>query len=189
MLLIAIGIVGALGSLAEHCKHISVFASNPRADDAGGADADILDLRAGGVLRNLQCDQKWICGEKCADRRRRREMAREKKQREDQEAARMALEAARVARERKQREEQDAADRMARERKRRREEQEMEDQARKRREIAEKIESPKKQCNKDKKLYYHCVFSGINNTCFWAPLGEGARTYGEVYKCGKVIAE
>ncbi len=88
----------------------------------------------------------------------------------------------RVARERKQREEQEAADRMARERKRRREEQE-EDQARKRREIAEKIESPK-QC-KDEKLYYHCVFNGINNTCFWAPLGEGARTYGEVYKCGK----
>ncbi len=104
-----------------------------------------------------------------------REMAREKKQREDQEAARVALEAARVARERKQREDQEAADRMFSERKRRREEQEMvEAQARKLLDIAEKIESPK-QC-KEEKLYYHCVFNGINNTCFMAPLGEGVNT-------------
>jgi len=142
---------------------------------------DILDLRDGGVLHNLQRDRKWICGEKCVERRRWREMARLKKQREDQEAARMGLEAARMALEKKQREEQEAADRMARERKRRREEQEIvEEQARKRREIAEKIESPKKQC-KVEKLYYHCVFNGINNTCFMAPLGEGELTYGEVY--------
>jgi hypothetical protein len=30
---------------------------------------------------------------------------------------------------------------------------------------------------------------GINNTCFMAPLGEGVVTYGEIYKCGNVIAE
>ena len=142
---------------------------------------DILALRDGGILLNLQCDHKWICGEKCADRRRRCEMARLKKQREDQEAARMALEAARVALEKKQREAQEAAERLARERKRLREEQEMvEAQARKRREITEKAGSPKKQC-KEEKLYYHCVFNGLNNTCFWAPLGEGVVTYGEAY--------
>jgi hypothetical protein len=108
-------------------------------------------------------------------------MARLKKQREDQEAARMALEAARVALEKKQREAQEAAERLARERKRLREEQEMvEAQARKRREITEKAGSPKKQC-KEEKLYYHCVFNGLNNTCFWAPLGEGVVTYGEAY--------
>jgi hypothetical protein len=139
---------------------------------------DILALRDGGILLNLQCDHKWICGEKCADRRQRREelcfLTRLKKQREDQEAARMALE-------KKQREAQEAAERLARERKRRREEQEIVDeQARKRREIVEKIESPKKPC-KDEKLYYHCEFNGINNKCFWAPLGEGVLTYGEAY--------
>jgi hypothetical protein len=132
----------------------------------------------GGVLHNLQCDDKWICGEKCVAVRMGREMARAKKQREDQEAARKALEAARVALEKKQREDQEAAEKMARERKRQREEQEIVDaQARKRREITAKIESPKKQC----KQYYHCVFNGINNTCFWAPLGEGVVTYGEAY--------
>jgi hypothetical protein len=139
---------------------------------------DILDLVGGGVLHNLQCDDKWICGEKCVAVRMGREMARAKKQREDQEAARKALEAARVALEKKQREDQEAAEKMARERKRQREEQEIVDaQARKRREITAKIESPKKQC----KQYYHCVFNGINNTCFWAPLGEGVVTYGEAY--------
>jgi len=143
---------------------------------------DILDLQAGEVLHNLQCDEKWICGEKCADRRRRREeaarMAREKKLHEEREAARMA-------RERKQREDQEAAGRMARERKRQREEQE--ELTRKRHEDMEKIKSHK-QC-KDKKLYYHCEFNGSHNTCYWAPLGEGVRTYGELYKCGKPIAE
>lgn len=143
---------------------------------------DILDLQAGEVLHNLQCDEKWICGEKCADRRRRREeaarMAREKKLHEEREAARMA-------RERKQREDQEAAGRMASERKRQREEQE--ELTRKRHEDMEKIKSHK-QC-KDKKLYYHCEFNGSHNTCYWAPLGEGVRTYGELYKCGKPIAE
>lgn len=43
-----------------------------------------------------------------------------------------------------------------------------------------------KQC-KVKKLYYHCEFNGNNNTCYWAPLGEGVRTYGEIYKCRKVV--
>jgi len=39
------------------------------------------------------------------------------------------------------------------------------------------------------KRYYHCEFNGSNNTCYWAPLGKGVRTYGELYKCGKPIAE
>lgn len=140
---------------------------------------DILGLRGGGgVLHNLQCDGKWICGEKCADRKRRREA----EARKAQEAARMALEAARVAREKKLWEEQEAArvaresrareqeaaDRVASEGKRQREEQE--EQARKRR--------------KGEKLYYHCEFNGRNNTCYWAPLGQGVRSYGEVYACG-----
>jgi hypothetical protein len=154
---------------------------------------DILDFQAGGVLHNLQCDEKWICGDRCAYRKRLREeavrMAHEKKMRETQEAARLEKkrreeqEAARL--EKKRREEQEAADRMARERKRRLEEQEELD--RKRRDNTVKYESHK-PC-KDEKLYYHCEFNGSNNTSYWAPLGEGVCTYGEIYKCGKVVAE
>ena len=36
----------------------------------------------------------------------------------------------------------------------------------------------------EEKLYYHCEFNGRNNTCYWAPLGQGVRSYGEVYACG-----
>ena len=138
---------------------------------------DILDLQPGGELHNLQCVE-WICGEVCLDRKRRQEAAREKKLREEQEARRNAREkklceereADRFARERMVRE-QEEADRIACEKKKQHEKQE---EARR----VEEIESNKRR--KLDKLYYHCKFNGVNNTCYWAPLAKGVLTYGEL---------
>jgi len=146
---------------------------------------DILGLRGGGgVLHNLQCDGKWTCGEKCADRKRWREaearIAREKKLEEMLEENRRREAAARIARERvvAQHEAEirlivEESDRNARERKRQLDEEMA---------VAMKIESHKRR--KGEKLYYHCEFNGCNNMCYWAPLGQGVRSYGEVYACG-----
>jgi hypothetical protein len=149
---------------------------------------DILDLQPGGVLHNLQCVE-WICGEACLDRKRRQEAAREKKLREEQEAMRNA-------REKKLREEQEAAMNRVREqefrdwcaRERRVREQEEADRIacvkknqREKQEEArrvDEIESNKRR--KLDKLYYHCKFNGVNNTCYWAPLAKGVLTYGEL---------
>jgi len=149
---------------------------------------DILGLTGGGggVLLNLQCDREWICGDECADRKRRREAAeREKKLEEMLEENRRREAAARIACERAAGEQEaeirlivEESDRMAGERKRQREEEMA---------VAMKIESHKRR--QGEKLYYHCEFNGRNNTCYWAPLGQGVRSYGEVYACGGVMME
>ena len=127
---------------------------------------DILDLQPGGVLHNLQCVE-WICGEVCL-------AAREKKLREDQEAAMNRVREQEFrdwcARERRVRE-QEEADRIACVKKNQREKQE---EARR----VDEIESNKRR--KLDKLYYHCKFNGVNNTCYWAPLAKGVLTYGEL---------
>jgi hypothetical protein len=155
---------------------------------------DIRYLGGGGVLHNLQCDGKWLCGDKCADRKRRREDAARKAEADARmalEAVRKAQEAARVAREKRLREEQEAA-RVARESRAR-----VQDEADRvyiegKRHVLEDerdLEQGGKRRKKGEKLYYHCKFNGCNNTLYWAPLGEGVRTYGEVYACGGGMME
>jgi len=125
---------------------------------------DILDLQPGGELHNLQCVE-WICGEVCL-------AAREKKLREEQEAAMIACEHDRIAREIRVRK-QEEYDRIACEKKKQREKDE---EARR----VEEIESNKRRKLDKLSLYYHCKFNGVNNTCYWAPLAEGVLTYGEL---------
>jgi hypothetical protein len=141
---------------------------------------DILDLQPGGELDNLQCAE-WVCGEGCLDRKRRREaaagIARAKQLREEQEAARIAHEnRVREQQVRKQCEEQCEARRIEAIERNKRKQREEQEEARR----VEAIESDKRR--KVGKLYYHCYFNGVNNTCYWAPLAKGVLTYGELYK-------
>jgi hypothetical protein len=73
--------------------------------------------------------------------------------------------------------EQEEADRIACVKKNQREKQE---EARR----VDEIESNKRR--KLDKLYYHCKFNGVNNTCYWAPLAKGVLTYGELVASSSV---